>query len=214
MKRYQYYDISPPVSEHLGVFPGDVRFQRHVSLETKMGHNITLSNITTTLHIGAHTDAPVHYHARGVAMHEVDVSVYFGPCQVVRVDIKRGERILPQHVKQELTAPRVLFHTGSFPNPNEWNSDFCALSPELIEFLASRGVVLVGIDTPSVDPQQSTVLESHQALFQTGVLPLEGIVLAHVPEGRYTLVAVPLALQNADASPVRALLIPENECVK
>lgn len=214
MKRYQYYDISPTVSEHLGVFPGDVRFQRHVSLDTKTGHNITLSDVTTTLHLGAHTDAPVHYHARGVAMHEVDISVYYGPCQVVRVDVKRGERILPHHVKQPITSPRVLFYTGSFPNPNEWNSDFSALSPELIESLASQGVVLVGIDTPSVDPEQSKALESHQALFKTGILPLEGIVLSHVPEGRYTLVAMPLFLQDADASPVRAVLIPENEVVR
>src|SRR5438477_209411 len=37
---------------------------------------------------------------------------------------------------------------------------------------------------------------------------LEGLVLAHVPPGLYTLVALPLALEGADASPVRAPLPP------
>lgn len=213
MNRYKYFDISPIVSEKTGVFPGDVPFTRNVSLQTAKGDNITLSDVRSTLHIGAHADAPVHYRANGLAIHEVDLSIYCGPCQVVRVAVGRGERVYPHHIKQKIVVPRVLIFTGSFPDPNVWNSDFASLSPELIDYLATCQVVLVGLDTPSVDPEGSKSLESHAALFKTGLLPLEGLVLAHVPEGVYTLVALPLALLSADASPVRAMLIPSGEAL-
>jgi arylformamidase len=125
----------------------------------------------------------------------------------MRVEVERGERILPHHLKREVAAPRVLFRTGTFPDPESWNTDFASLSPELVEHLYARGVVLTGIDTPSVDPFESKALEAHQALARTGMRNLEGLVLDAVSEGLYTLSALPLKLEHADASPVRAVLI-------
>ena len=110
--------------------------------------------------------------------------------------------------ERRLEAPRVLLRTGTFPEPEGWNSDFASLSPELVDALAAAGVVLVGIDTPSVDPFDDAELESHRALRRHGIANLEGLVLGHVPPGRYTLIALPLPLEGADASPVRAALAP------
>lgn len=140
-------------------------------------------------------------------MEAVDLAPYYGPCQVMRVAIARGERIRPSHLKGDIRAPRVLFHTGTFPDPEAWNTDFASLSPELIEHLHDQGVILVGLDTPSVDPFDSKALESHQALRRTGMRNLEGLVLDAVPDGLFTLAAFPLCIEGADASPVRAVLI-------
>jgi arylformamidase len=124
------------------------------------------------------------------------------------------ERILPQHLSSHsITAPRVLFRTQTFPDPQRWRDDFASLSPELIVWLAQRGVVTVGIDTPSVDPHDSKQLESHQALFAHDVAVLEGLVLDQVPEGEYTLIALPLNLEGFDASPVRAVLLPPRTAI-
>jgi arylformamidase len=101
----------------------------------------------------------------------------------------------------------VLFKTRSFPNPDRWTSDFASLSPELIEKLAGQGVRLVGIDTPSIDPAEDKALESHQAVLRNDMAILEGIVLDDVAEGEYQLVALPLRIAGADASPVRAVLL-------
>ncbi|MBS1766595.1 MAG: cyclase family protein [Acidobacteria bacterium] len=201
------HDLSPLISPRLAVWPGDVSFSRSVALSIAEGANLDLSSVTTTVHLGAHADAPSHYAAGGAGMDAVDLAPYFGPCQVMRVAVARGERILPKHLTRAITAPRVLFHTGTFPDPETWNTDFASLSPELIEDLHAQGVVLVGLDTPSVDPFESKALESHQALARTGMRNLEGLVLDGVPEGLYTLVALPLKLERADASPVRAVLI-------
>ncbi|HET8900719.1 MAG TPA: cyclase family protein [Holophagaceae bacterium] len=201
------HDISPLISPRLAVWPGDVPFSRSVAVSMAEGANLDLSSMTATLHLGAHADAPSHYAADGAGMDAVNLMPYYGPCQVLRVAVERGERILPQHLRADIAAPRVLFHTGTFPDPEVWNTDFASLSPELIEHLHGKGVLLVGLDTPSVDPFESKALESHQALARTGMRNLEGLVLDAVPEGLYTLAALPLKIEGADASPVRAMLI-------
>lgn len=200
------YDLTPVISERLAVFPGDVGYARDVSLDFEKGHHLLLSSFRTTFHLGAHADSSSHYHARGEGVDRRPLSAYAGRAQVVRVDVTRGERIGIRHLRAEIQAPRVLFYTGTFPDPTRWNSDFASLSPELIEHLHSKGVRLVGIDTPSVDPETSKGLESHQALYRTGMAVLEGLVLERVPEGIYSLNAIPLPFEAADASPVRALL--------
>ena len=102
--------------------------------------------------------------------------------------------------------PRVLFATGTFPDPENWNRDFAALSVELVDFLHERGVITVGIDTPSVDLFESKDLPAHKAILRCNMSILEGLVLKNVPEGTYELIALPLRLVGFDASPVRAVL--------
>jgi arylformamidase len=100
----------------------------------------------------------------------------------------------------------VLIKSGSFPDPDRWNPDFAALSVELIDALAARGVITIGIDTPSVDLQDSKDLPAHRAILKHGIAILEGLVLRDVEPGVYELIAPPLRLKDADASPVRAIL--------
>lgn len=202
------HDLTPLLTPALAVWPGDVPFARHQALALAAGANLDLSSITTTLHLGAHADAPSHFVDGAPGIGEVDLTPYVGPCEVLAVDVARGERILPRHLPREVRAPRVLLRTGTYPDPNVFNTDFASLSPELVGHLHACGVVLVGLDTPSVDPFDSKALEAHQALGRTGMRNLEGLVLDGVPEGFYTLVALPLRIPGADASPVRAILMP------
>lgn len=206
--RQGLYDISPVVSERTAVFPGDTPLRRRRLMSFGGGQALELSTLESTVHLGAHADAPCHYHPEGVGISERDPLLYVGVAQVIRVELPRGERILPHHFQGvSIQAPRVLLRTGSFPDPDRWNVDFNSLSPELVRWLASQGVRLVGIDTPSVDPAEDRVLHSHQAIHSCDMAILEGLVLEGVPEGIYTLIAPPLRLEGADASPVRALLL-------
>lgn len=203
-------DISPVLSERTAVFPGDESFSRRISMDFSQGNHLSLSSIHSTAHIGAHVDAPSHYHADGQSIEERDLSLYMGACQVVEISKSPGERIYVEDLKdkaKEIVSQRVLFKTMSFPNPNKWNSDFCSLSPSLIEYLAQSQVLLVGIDTPSIDPELSQSLESHQAVYSNNMAILEGIILDGVEEGVYELIALPLRIQGGDASPVRAVLV-------
>ena len=202
-----YIDISPTISEALAVFPGDTPFSRKVEMDIHTSH-LELSSITTSVHVGAHVDAPVHYHRQGVSIEKRDLDYYIGSCQTITVTTQH-DRIYPKDIANiEIITPRVLFRTESFGKLNQWSDDFVALSPELIDYLASYHVKLVGIDTPSIDPALSKKLESHQAVFKHDMAILEGIVLTDVPDGLYSLIALPLKIKDADASPVRAILLP------
>lgn len=202
-------DISPPITERIGVWPGDSPYRQEYLLRLDQGANLDLSTVHTTVHLGAHADAPSHYGRGAAGIGERSLQPYYGPCQVLRVSVARGQRIRPEDLPEPVTAPRVLLYTGTFPDPDDWNEDFAALSPELVDHLADRGVVLVGIDTPSIDLQHDAALRSHQAVLRRDLSVLEGLVLEHVAPGLYTLVAFPLRLMGADASPVRAVLVDE-----
>jgi arylformamidase len=200
-------DISPAISPRIGVWPGDVPYRSSKSLRMADGAGIDLGALHTTYHVGAHTDAPQHYRLGGRHAGQLPLEAYHGPCQVVEVNATRGERFGLEDLAEQPTAPRVLFKTGTFPDPQAWNEDFAAPEPELLDRLGSRGVVLVGFDTPSTDLFHSKGLPAHQMLFKHGMMNLEGLVLSHVKPGHYTLVALPLPLEDADASPVRAVLL-------
>jgi arylformamidase len=200
-------DISPVIDPTIAVWPGDTPFVRTVNLDMHDGGNLTLSDIRTTVHVGAHTDAPSHYDARGEDIGTRALHYYLGPCTVLHVENARGRRIVPADLEgKAITATRVLLRTNTFPDPRAWNEDFASLSPELVDHLHARGVITIGIDTPSVDPFDDKVLEAHQALARHDMANLEGLVLSDVAEGRYELIALPLRLAGADGSPVRAVL--------
>lgn len=208
LENCQIYDISPLISPEIAVFPGDTLFEERFLMDISRGDNLTLSSITTTVHLGAHTDAPSHYHRDGETLEKRKLQAYLGRAQVIEVQCPRGARISVADLRGvEIQAPRVLFKTNSFPNPNQWNNDFVALSPELVKHLASQKVILIGIDTPSVDLSEDKELLSHHQIYEHNMAILEGIVLQEVSPGLYDLVALPLRIKGADASPVRAILL-------
>lgn len=179
---------------------------REVLSDIGRGDNITLSTMRSTVHLGAHADGPNHYGKDAPTIYERSLEYYLGPCQVVRVKIAPASRITRPDLKSNVTQPRVLFCTDSYPDPEKWNADFAALSVELIDFLQKRNVITVGIDTPSIDLFESKDLPAHQAILKHNMAILEGLVLRGVPEGIYELIALPLPLVGFDASPVRAVL--------
>jgi len=200
------YDITPAVTPALAVWPGDTPPDREVLLDIARGDNLTLSTLRATVHLGAHADAPSHYGLGAPTIDERPLDLYLGECQVIHVDAARGTRLQAVPLAERVEAERVLFATGSYPDPYRFNEDFAALSPELVDELHRRGVRLVGIDTPSVDLFDSKTLPAHHACLRHDVAILEGVVLADVPEGTYELIALPLRLVGFDASPVRAIL--------
>jgi len=66
------------------------------------------------------------------------------------------------------------------------------------------------VDAPSLDPEDSKDLPAHHAVRRAGLAILEGLVLDAAGEGRYEIIALPLKIEGADASPVRAVLRPLN----
>lgn len=200
------YDISPPISERLAVWPGDTAFRREILLDRDRGDDSTLSTLHGTAHLGAHADSFSHIRAGAATIDQMELERYVGPCQVIRVDTPRGALVAPDDLGVAIRAPRVLLATETFPDPERFNEDFAGLSVELADELHSAGVVLVGLDTPSIDPFGSEFLSCHHRLVKHGIAILEGLRLEAVDPGLYELIALPLRIRDGDASPVRAVL--------
>jgi arylformamidase len=200
------FDISPAVAPGFPVFPGDTPFASRWTWTLGPDCPVNVSEVTLSPHTGAHTDAPLHYDAAGASIGEVALDAYLGPCRVIHA-IGVRPLVEPVHVARHLDGvpPRVLIRTYQ-ASPAGWDAEFAAIAPAALELLHDHGVSLIGIDTPSLDPEQSKSLASHQVVRRHRMAILEGIVLDAVAEGDYELIALPLKWQGLDASPVRAVL--------
>lgn len=214
------YDITPRITPQLGVWPGDTPASREILLEIETGATVTLSTLRATVHLGAHADGPNHYGAGSPAIDQRSLEFYLGSCRVVHVAVPRAARVTVDLLERAIAGekqpgsaaphsefpPRILIATGTVPDPEHWNNDFAALSPELVDYLHNRGVRTIGIDTPSVDLMDDKLLRAHKRFLAHDMAILEGLVLTKVPPGIYELIALPLPLVGFDASPVRAIL--------
>jgi arylformamidase len=199
------WDISPPVDEQAAVFPGDTAYSQQLHFSLSPDCPVNVNSITMSPHTGAHADAPMHYASGEASVGELDLAPYLGPCRVIHC-IACGPLVLPEHIAHALDdlPARVLLRTARSASQS-WES-FTAVAAETLALLATKNIALIGIDTPSVDPATSQDLPSHHQLLAHGLRVLENLVLDDVPEGDYELIALPLKLMTADASPVRAVL--------
>lgn len=199
------WDISPAVDEQAAVFPGDAAYSQKLHFALSPGCPVNVNTLTFSPHTGAHADAPMHYANGAPAIGAVDLLPYLGPCRVIHC-LDCGPLVEPQHIAHALAdlPPRVLLRTAAAASQS-W-AFFTAIAPATLALLATKNIALVGIDTPSVDPATSQDLPSHHLLLKHDLRVLENLVLDDVPEGDYELIALPLKLTQADASPVRAVL--------
>lgn len=198
-------DISQRLRADLPVWPGDTPFGGETTWSMDEGSPVNVSKLTLSTHSGAHADAPLHYAAGATDIADVALEPFLGECLVV--DARgAGALIRPGHLPDLGGARRVLFRTYEvFPHA-AWDAVHTAIAPETIDRLAEAGVLLVGMDGPSLDPQDSKTMEAHRAVLKADMRVLEGLVLDDVPAGRYELIALPLPIVGGDASPVRAIL--------
>jgi arylformamidase len=204
----QLWDISPPVHAGSPVFPGDARYEQRWAAAIAPGCPVNVSTITLSPHTGAHADAPLHYDPDGATVGALDLSPFLGPCRVIHA-IGVTPLIEWHHLEHAAgpdLPPRVLVRTYARMPIDRFDNALPAYAPQTIERLADLGVLLVGIDTASIDPAYSKSLDSHQVIRRRGLRVLENLVLDDIPEGDYELIALPLKLVTADASPVRAVL--------
>jgi arylformamidase len=200
-------DISPPLRVGMGVFPGDAVFQTAPTFTMGPNCPVNVAEIAMSTHCGAHADAPLHYDPNGASIDQLDLADFIGPARVIDA---RGENPLCSF--EEISAaldgapPRLLFRLMERIDPMVWPTGFRALAPDAVERLALRGIRLIGVDVPSVDPETSKELPSHMVCRAHDIRIVENLVLANVAPGDYELIALPLKLAGLDAAPVRAVL--------
>lgn len=209
------HDISRVVRSGIPVWPGDTDFDFGFVAKIADGASCNVGRMELSVHTGTHIDAPLHFDDAGADAASVPIERYVGPCVVA--DVRPDDRgILPEHLPPELDAAareagRVLLRSYADGRPDAFDEAMAHATPELADWLAERGVCLLGIDTDSMDAFESKELPAHHRLNGHGVAILEGIDLSRIAPGRYELIALPLRIEGADGSPVRAVLIEREE---
>jgi kynurenine formamidase len=206
------YDLSHPFSAADMVFPGTPPMEYNLSHTTeKDNYNLGLAAVNT--HAGTHTDAPRHFLANGCTLEAIPLASYVGPCVVVDVR-HRGAKddITVQDIQscEDLIREkkRILFLTGWCEKVNtfEYFTDYPRISLELAEWLVQLGVVMVGVEPPSLNPP--LYIEVHQVLLKNNVAIIEGLRGLDAILGKDVIFCgAPLAFAGADGFPVRAYAI-------
>lgn len=208
-------DVSVPLRQGTPEWPGDTPFSCGWTARLGDGSNVNLSEIGMSPHVGTHADAPLHVRDGWPGSDALPVAAFVGPAVVVDLTGHTGPvddtALHAAAAAQRVTvdgAPRLLVRTGRtiadgrFPDAWPW------LDPACVAALVGRGLVLLGVDAPSIDARDSATLDTHHALFGAGAYNLENLDLRGVAPGRYELLAPPLSLVGLDAAPARALLRP------
>jgi arylformamidase len=199
-------DISLPLDERLAVWPGDTEFAYELTWKRSAGATVNVGAIRMSTHCGTHVDAPFHFLDDGQKVDELPPETFVGPALVV--DVRGREKIARDHLPRDMKgATRLLLRTDAWNDRHVFPESVPVLESDVPDWLGAQGIVLLGIDLPSVDAIDSKDLANHHALARNRIVILESLNLRDVAEGVYNLVAAPLRVVAGDAAPVRALLI-------
>lgn len=202
------YDITRTIAPDTHVWPGDSSYTANRILRKEDGSSVNLTTLTLSAHTGTHADAYYHYTIDGSYIAAMPLEAYMGRARVVSVAKQSGPLTPADFAHTTMAgAERLLIHSHVSDLPDQqWPTAFPYLSIELIEWLATYQIRLIGLDSPSVDAFDSKELPSHHALKAHNMVNLETVYLRNVPDGDYELIALPLKLDLACGSPVRAVL--------
>jgi arylformamidase len=208
MAAMQIIDISRTLANDLAPWPGDTPFHFELKWKIAAGATVNVGAVETGFHSGTHTDAVFHFDPKGQTIERADLSTFIGPAIVA--DVTNLAMVEVSHLDRWANdlrdAPRLLLKTGGWPNDKVFPKEIPVISPDVPPWLRARGLRLLGVDVPSVDPIDSKDLRNHHALAEAGIAIVESLHLGHVEEGRYHFAGLPLKIAGGDAAPVRAIL--------
>lgn len=187
-------------------WPDDPPFSRESISALAKGDSCNVSLIQTSSHFGTHMDAPYHFEEEGMRLDQIPLSILMGPVLVHAVE--GVDLIQAEHLPDLSGVERVLFKTsnGRFVSDTEFHTDYVSLGLDAARALTQAGVRLVGIDYFSIEAFRAPGHPVHRELCGQDVILLEGVDLRRIEPGWYELIALPLAIEDGDGSPCRAVL--------
>jgi arylformamidase len=199
-------DVSRPLVDGGPHWPGDQDIRFRLVSRIAEGRSCNVGHLSLSVHSGTHVDAPFHYNDRGATIESLAPDLFIGPARVIDA---RGEKVFTEKLFAGVdfrATPRILLRTDTWTDSSVFPTAWPLLDRGLPAWLGERGVRLLGLDVPSVDTLTNTDMAIHHLLDEANILILESLDLHTAPAGIYELIALPLKLQGADGSPVRAVL--------
>lgn len=205
--KMKIFDISLLLNEQTITYPGTTALKITPTRSSVTGS--ALSEITLSSHAGTHIDAPAHVIEGGKTIDQIKLDIFFGPCRVLDLtQVKDGILVKDLEGKNIKEGERILLKTNNSKRGfDKFYEDYVYLSSEGAEYLADLGVKLVGIDCLSIKKRGLSDNRAHSELLSKNISIIEGLNMANIEEGKYTLVAFPLKFTGIDGSPARIVLI-------
>lgn len=206
------FDVSVPIKNGMLVWPGDPGVSIEVKATVKKD-GWGESRLSFGSHTGTHVDAPSHFLDNASGIDQIDPKKLIGECVVLDLTKIDHLEIMSddiKHVRIE-KGSRILFKTGNFRFLKErvFPKKYISLSLEAAEYLAKRGVYMVGTDFLGIEKKGNPGHPVHKALLAAGVVNVEGLDLSEVPAGKYQIYCLPLRVEGADGAPARVFLISQ-----
>ena len=204
------HDISLTLRARMPVYPGEPTPLLEPTSQMERGDSYNVSRLTISTHTGTHIDAPRHFLPGGTPVDQIPVDVLVGPALVVEMPAE--QEITAADLEAVAIPPgteRILFKTRNsrLLDHEDFRRDFVYLTLDAARWLVERGVRLLAIDYLSVEQMDAQPNVVHQTLLRAGVVIVEGADLRQVAPGSYLLACLPLKIEGADGSPVRAVLV-------
>ena len=200
-----WIDITMPLHKNMPIWPGDTPFQYQL-IATLQPDGANVGEVTVSLHAGTHIDAPFHYDDFGKSIDALPIELFIGPTLIVemigvkQIELQNVEKLTLDGVE------RVFFKTKLQYDLYRFDPKFATIHPEVVRFLADKGVKVVGTDAPSVDAVDDVTLQAHRAFRDAQLYIIENLYLKDIEVGMYEFIGIPLAIQGGDASPIRAVV--------
>lgn len=192
------YDISQELFSCV-VWPGDPAPEKETLCSMDKGDIINLTAFSMCAHNGTHIDAPSHFINHSKNVDQISLSKFIGEAYVADfegiVTAEDAQKIIDKANMISLESAKKILLKGK-----------TTVSLEAAQVFAKLGIDLIGNESQTVGPEDAP-MAVHKTLLGAEVVLLEGIRLAHVPEGVYLLNAAPINLAGAEGSPCRAVLI-------
>jgi len=201
-----WIDITQPLRNTMAVWPGDTPFQFHLAVTKEESGSVNIGEISSSTHIGTHADAPFHFDNEGKTIDQIDPSIYIG--KAIVIDLTEKGEIRREYLENIdfQGVQRVLFKCLKEIDVDTFPDEVPYMDPEIGPFLKEKGIILIGIDSPSVDSITSKTLDTHHSLNRNGIHIIENLMLTKVEAGLYEFIALPLKIEGGDGSPVRAVV--------
>lgn len=177
------------------------------------GYNLEVMFMST--HTGTHLDAPYHFAKGGKKVDQIPVSRLMGSGLLIRAPKARNSAVTKLDIvrfeERHGRIPRnasVFVHTGWQKNLAKKNyfTENPGLSGQAATYLASRGVSLVGTDSPSIDLGRDASFPAHRTLAKHDIVIVENLAnLGRIKTPEFQFTVLPLKLKGASGSPVRAI---------
>lgn len=205
----RWIDITQPLTNAIATWPEDTPFHYEVVVSKSQTGSVNVGKMITSMHTGTHADAPFHFDDAGETIEQLDINLFIGDALVI--DVSGVEVIEPKHlhILEEQPTVRVLLKTKCAVNVECFPEYIPIIHPTSAAYLQNKGVKLLGVDVPSVDPLTSKEVAAHHALYQHDIQIVENLLLENITQGLYDLIALPLKVVGADGAPVRAVIRPK-----